>query len=89
MVRDALAVGLDGAEDAPVPSFDLASFELDEADREAVLARLGELPEVPVEEYYAPSTRLEVLDIVVDAVRAKHLAAAEPELALEPEDYDT
>ena len=71
-----------------VAQFDLAGFELDEADQPVVAARLAELPPVRVEEYYAPSTRLEVLDITVDCVRAKRLGEGDPELALEPEDYD-
>ncbi len=85
MVRDALSIPADGAAGV---SFDVASFELDEADREAVLARLAELPDVPVEEYYAPSTRVEILDIVIDAVRSRRLAEGDPELELEPDDYD-
>lgn len=65
----------------------LSGFELDEADRGAAAARLAELPPVPLEEYVSPSTRLEVIDIVVDAVRVFHMAEGIPVLALEPEDY--
>ena len=85
MIRDAVSIPADVSTGI---SFDLASFELDEADREAVRARLAELPDVPVEEYYAPSTRVEILDIVIDAVRSRRLSESDPELALEPEDYD-
>ncbi len=88
MIRDALAAA-PAEDDGAGLAFDLASFELDEADRPAVTARLGELPDVPFEEYYAPSTRVEVLDIVVDAVRARRLADGDPELELEAEDYAT
>lgn len=64
-----------------------SGFELDEADRGAAAARLAELPPVPLEEYVSPSTRLEVIDIVVDAVRAFHMAEGIPAQALEPDDY--
>jgi hypothetical protein len=63
-------------------------LEMEEADREAVAARLADLPEVPEEEFFAPSTRLEVIDIAVDAIRARRMAAGEPEVALRPEDYE-
>ncbi len=65
-----------------------ARFELDEEDREAVAARLAELPQVSEEEYFAPSTRLEVIDIVVDAIRARRMAADEADALLRPEDYE-
>jgi hypothetical protein len=42
---------------------------------------------VTLEEYVSPSTRLEVLDIVVDAVRAFHMAEGLPVQELEPDDY--
>jgi hypothetical protein len=64
-----------------------SGFELDEADRGAAAARLAELPPVPLEEYVSPSTRLEVIDIVVDAVRVFHMAEGIPVQALEPDDY--
>lgn len=64
-------------------------LELTEEDREAVAARLAELPQVEVEEYFAPSTRLEVIDIAVEAIRARKMAAGEhADAALGPSDYD-
>jgi hypothetical protein len=86
MVRDALDAYM--ASDEGERDNDAAVFELDDADRPDVEMRLAELPAVPPEEYYAPSTRLEVLDIAVDAIRTKRIASGDPELALEPEDYD-
>jgi hypothetical protein len=92
MVRQALdahaATASSAGDDATESPGDDASFDLDDADRAAVHARLAELPEVPADEYYAPSTRLEVLDIAADAIRARRLAESEPELDLEPGDYD-
>lgn len=83
VARDAL--GLDRGVDDEI--LDATSFDLDEDDREAVAARLAELPPVGEEEYRSPSTRVEVLDIVVDAIRQKHVAEEQPPVALEPEDY--
>jgi hypothetical protein len=65
---------------------ELGGLDMDEDDKEAATARLAELPEVPFEEFVAPSTRVEVLDIVIDAVRVLHMQAGRP-LALEPSDY--
>lgn len=64
------------------------AIEIDEADRETVAARLAELPEVSEDEYFALSTRLEVIDIAVDAIRARRVAEGDAEPALGPEDYD-
>ncbi len=70
-------------------SGDPAALELEEQDREAVATRLAELPQVSEDEYYAPSTRLEVIDIAVDAIRSRRLAAGEEvDSVLDPADYD-
>jgi hypothetical protein len=83
VARDALCLdrGPDGEE------LDISSFDLDDDDRQAVADRLAELPEVGEDEYRAPSTRLEVLDIVVDAVRQRRAAEDATTLPLEPGDY--
>ena len=76
---------------APDPEEDVgpAFFELDEDDRAAVSERLAQLPPVSDEEFYAPSTHIEVVDIVVDTIRARRIAAGmEPDAHLEPEDYE-
>ncbi|WP_235879819.1 hypothetical protein [Polyangium aurulentum] len=75
----------------PDPEEDVgpAFFELDEDDRAAVAERLAQLPPVSDEEFYAPSTHIEVVDIVVDTIRARRIAAGmEPDAHLEPEDYE-
>jgi hypothetical protein len=46
-----------------------AHFELDPAENQAIEARLAALPSVPDVEFYAPSTRFDVVHIVVDALR--------------------
>lgn len=63
-------------------------LELEEEDRAAVAARLAELPPVDEDEFFAPSTRLEVIDIAVEAIRARRLASEEGDAALGPEDYE-
>ncbi len=64
-------------------------LELEEEDRLAVAARLAELPPVGEDEFYAPSTRLEVIDIAVEAIRARRLAEGDGgDSALGPDDYE-
>jgi hypothetical protein len=68
---------------------DLAQLTLEEEDRLAVSARLAELPQVSEQEFYALSTRLEVIDIAVEAIRARRLAQGEEtEARFSPEDYE-
>ncbi|WP_437568774.1 hypothetical protein [Sorangium sp. So ce542] len=92
-IREALTRGraAEAARDLTEDSLsgDPAALELEEEDREAVAERLAELPQVSEDEYYAPSTRLEVIDIAVDAIRSRRLAAGEEtDAALEPGDYE-
>jgi len=64
-----------------------SGFELPDEDRDALIERLENLPGVSEEQYFAPSTKLEVLDIAVDgllAKRARTPASARPHV---PEDY--
>jgi hypothetical protein len=64
-------------------------LELEEEDRRAVAGRLAELPPVGEDEFYAPSTRLEVIDIAVEAIRARRLAEGdEGDSVLGPDDYE-
>lgn len=62
MAREALL--LEGAEGWH------AHFELDPAEREAAEARLAALPAVEDDEFYAPSTRFDVVSILFHALRA-------------------
>lgn len=66
----------------------MSQLELEEEDQPAVADRLAELPPVSEAEFFAPSTRLEVIDIAVDAIRARRLGAGEPDAHLTPEDYE-
>lgn len=70
-------------------TLEAAQLEMDDEDQKAAGARLAEL-EVSDEEYYAPSTRLEAIDVVVDTIRSRRIAAGDPvEMALTPEDYES
>jgi hypothetical protein len=64
-----------------------AHFELDPGDKEEIDARLAALPEVSEDEYYAPSTRFDVVNIVVDALREKMRASGLSDVRFTSEDY--
>lgn len=76
-------------EDQDEGTGEISRLELEEEDRVAVAARLAELPPVSEEEFYAPSTRLEVIDIAIEAIRARRIAGGEQvDAMLRPEDYE-
>ncbi len=86
-VYEALAHGL--AMQGDQAAFETAQIEMDEEDQKAAAERLAELS-VSDEEYYAPSTRLEAIDVCVDAIRSRRMAEGDPpEMALTREDYET
>jgi hypothetical protein len=64
-------------------------FELQDEDRESVAARLAELPQLAEDDFYLLSTRLEVLDIAVDAMKARMMNAGLGEVVFGPEDYES
>lgn len=64
-----------------------AHFELDPGERDAIDARLATLPEATADEYYAPSTRFDVLWIVVDALRAAMKSRGLDDVRFGPPDY--
>jgi len=65
-----------------------AHFELDPGERDAIEARLAALPEVRDEEYYSPSTRFDVVNIVVDALRERMRASGLGDVRFGPDDYE-
>jgi hypothetical protein len=65
-----------------------AHFELDPGEKDAIDARLAALPDVRSEEYYAPSTRFDVVSIVVDALRANMRANGTDDVRFTAGDYD-
>jgi hypothetical protein len=66
-----------------------AHLQLDDEDREAVELRLAELPSADDEEFFAFSTRLEVLEIAVDAIKARMMSSGLGEVAFTDADYDS
>ncbi len=64
-----------------------AHFELDPAEREDIEARLAALPEVSEDEYYAPSTRFDVVQLVVETLREKLRAAGLADTRFTEDDY--
>lgn len=64
-----------------------AHLELDPADRSSIEARLGALPPADDDEYYAPTTRFDVLCIVVDALRAAMRSRGLADVRFVPDDY--
>jgi hypothetical protein len=77
----ALTMGAEGGEQGGIEV-------ADRDDWEAALRRLDELPAVEEEDYYRPSTRLEALDIVVEAVAARRFADPDTKKDLTPADYE-
>jgi hypothetical protein len=66
-----------------------AHFQLDDEDREAVEARLAELPAASDDEFFSFSTRLEVLEIAVEAIKARMMASGLGEVSFADEDYES
>ena len=76
---------LEGTEEAGT----FSGFEMPAEDRDALLERLASLPGVSEEAYFAPSTRLEVLDIAVDALLAKRAKNPDSERPYAASDYES
>jgi hypothetical protein len=64
-----------------------AHFELDPGEREAAEARLGALPPVDDDEFYAPSTRFDVVSILFHALRAGMQARGLGDVRFGRDDY--
>lgn len=62
---------------------------LDEAERDDVAERLASLPPVDPDEYRLPTTRYDVLEIVVDYLRARAEAQGVGDVSLSDADYDS
>lgn len=65
-----------------------AHFELDAAERDGIEARLDALPPAPEEEFYAPSTRYDVVAIVFEALREGMRSRGLADVRFTPEDYE-
>lgn len=66
----------------------MARLEIEDDDREALEQRLSELPPVSDEEFYALSTRLEVIDIAADVIKARMIENGLGEVVFTVEDYE-
>lgn len=60
---------------------------LDPAEREAVEKRLAELPEVPEDEYWLFTTRLEVIEVTAEALRLAMLESGTSGVTFDADDY--
>jgi len=65
-----------------------AHFELDPGQREAIEGRLAALPAATDDEYYAPTTRYDVVSILVDALRAAMRDQGTDDVRCTPADYE-
>jgi hypothetical protein len=66
-----------------------AHFELDPGEAEAMGERLAALPPATDEEYYAPSTRFDVVSILFEALRTGMRARGLSDVRFAPEDYSS
>jgi hypothetical protein len=64
-----------------------AHFELDPGEAEAIERRLAALPPAPDDEFYAPSTRFDVVSILFEAIRADMRARGHDDVRFTAEDY--
>lgn len=64
-----------------------AHLTLDPGEREEIEARLAVMPEVDEEEYYLPTTRVEVVTAVVETLRARAEASGTGDVTFSKDDY--
>lgn len=64
-----------------------AHLTLDPGEREEIEARLATMPEVDEEEYYLPTTRLDVVTGVVETLRARAESSGTGDVSFTKEDY--
>jgi hypothetical protein len=65
-----------------------AHLTLDPGEADEIKQRLEAMPEVDEEEYYLPSTRYDVINAVVDTLRARAESSGTGSVRFGPEDYD-
>jgi hypothetical protein len=65
-----------------------SNLRLAPEDHGYIAARLATVPEVPEDQYYLLTTRMEVIDITVEALRARLEEEGYSELEYTPEDYE-
>lgn len=67
----------------------MAKLEIEDEDRETLELRLSELPPVDEDEFYALSTRLEVIDIATDVIKARMVESGLGEVVFTAQDYES
>jgi hypothetical protein len=65
-----------------------AEFKLAREEQTLIAERLALIPQLPHEQYYLLSTRLETLDVVVETLRLATDVDAHDAVEFEPEDYE-
>jgi hypothetical protein len=65
-----------------------SNLKLSPEDHGYIAARLATVPEVPEDQFYLLTTRIEVIEITVEALRARLEEQGYSELEYTPEDYD-
>jgi hypothetical protein len=83
-----IGVGYDAAVGSTQHHGPSSQLKLSSEDRDLVQARLEQLPEVPEREFFSLSTRFDVLEIVMEAVRAQAEARGYAEVTYDSRDYD-
>jgi hypothetical protein len=63
-------------------------FKTDPSEKDVVMKKLAKLPPVPEEEYYLPTTRFDVLQMVHDALRTHMEKHGKGDVTFGPDDYD-
>lgn len=63
-------------------------FRVDDAHAEELVAALEALPPVPEEEFLLPSTRFDVVHMIVDKLEARAEAAGHSDVSFDDDDYD-
>lgn len=64
-----------------------AHMTLDPGERDEIAERLAAMPEVDEEEYYLPTTRIDVVTAVVETLRARAEAAGMGDVTFTKDDY--
>ena len=65
-----------------------SNLRLAAEDQGYVSARLATVPELPEDQFYLLTTRIEVIDITVEALRARLEQEGYSEIEYSPEDYE-
>lgn len=65
-----------------------AHLEMDEVEREEVQRRLAALPEASEDEFYAPSTRFDVVELAVESIAAQMRSRGLGDVRFTADDYE-